>query len=202
MTLPRPLVRPLARGLSSGLTKSTGPRLRSSTLAYVDANTGTEQVGTPGTWRQNDNGTFGLLLIGDGQLFGFPSSEFIGAVEFTGGSIPPAAATIESAVATFGMTLHAAPFTVTAQDADEPPVPGAGNLPSGWSVTSATAAPTAGTGTKNVDIKGIVQELVNRPGWNGARINLRFRVDEFVEYASSTVQLGSVTKIELTWYDP
>lgn len=105
------------------------------------------------------------LSCGYNGTFGVPIYAGLRFQSVTG---PVSGATINSATITFNVTnINGTPNTTFyGVDADDPAVwANPGNLPSNATQTTASATGLTATGSQQVDVASIVQEIVNRAGW-------------------------------------
>jgi len=170
----RPVTRQVARSSARGGLRAYGgaaPITASVTIAAA-GDDGHETAGT--TWVTA--GAFGGVGI-MGYNFFVNATSCRAAFSFDlAGAIPQGSVL---ASATLTVTVITAPgagtltFNVFGQDADAAAQPAAGNRPSSWAKTTATINRTdAPSGATPIDVTAIVQEIIDRPLWDGNRINL------------------------------
>ena len=128
-----------------------------------------------GTWSNVGITGFNYDMLGFNPYVG-ATTEIVAAFSFSTGGAIPQGATIDSAILTVYITLEMGSpnFDLGCQDIDAAAQPGAGNLPTGWAITSEaeTVNTTPGTGLATVDITSAVQEVVDRTLWDEGRINV------------------------------
>lgn len=146
---------------------------RVSVVEYSAEDAGQEYVGF--SWDNATNSLVGNIVADELNI----------GLSFDGVTIAQGA-TVQSAVLQIPfLTVDAgAPeFTVGAEDTDTAAVVDGVNLPSTWTITTATASMTGilPSTTHEVTITSVIQELVDRPGWSGAgeRVNIECRTALF-----------------------
>jgi len=164
-------------GLDSNSTQLIVPDFGTVTIGLTDtADDGHEYHadGASGTWLAGgitNNAVFGFNAWVNG------ANRHEAAFSFDAGSQIPQGSQISSATFRINVDLVAgAPdFNFYGQDVDSASAPSASNLPTTWAHTSATVnrtdTPTADA-SLDITITDIVQEIIDRPSWDGGRINI------------------------------
>lgn len=187
MSVVRPLSRSAVRGIVASAARTYGLAPFSQQISDA-ADDGHETAST--TWVSA--GAFNIMVWGYNS-FAAGGATTESAMSFTLAGAIPQGTQITSAMLTVQVTANfgAPNFNIYCEDADASSQPGASNRPSTWTPTTATVQRTdlPGAGSLPIDVTALVQEVLDRPGWDGQRINFMVRSNTATGQNNWSVQM-------------